>query len=115
MTASAMELQLSRRAQRELDRRSLPLIVEVELYFSCLIRKRVYFPSTAHPDARPLVTANDRLRVYFRPVMGQACTIPADGKPTLIAFPLQRGDAFSPRWLRLDFKAGVWQGEYGFV
>ncbi len=115
MTTSSVELRLSRRAERELARQARPLVVEVELYFSCLIRKRVYFPPAAHADARPLSTTHGKLQVFFRPVMGQACAIPADGKPVLTAFPLQKDLAFTPRWLRLDFKAGRWQGDYGFV
>lgn len=109
-----LELRLSAAAQTALAARSAPLIVEMELYFSCLIRKRVQFLSAPHPDAM-CVTLDERLTVCFRPVMTRKCELhEVAGKPELEGFPIARPEAFVPKWLALDFRRGVWSGEFGF-
>jgi len=35
-------------------------------------------------------------------------------EPPLTDFPIQKSDAFIPKWLRIDFKRGTWQGDFGF-
>jgi hypothetical protein len=37
-----------------------------------------------------------------------------DGGPPLDAFPIQRPEAFLPKWLALDFRWGAWSGEFSF-
>jgi hypothetical protein len=109
-----LEVRLSTAAGTALAARSAPLIVEMELYFSCLIRKRVRFLSATHPGAfcAPL---DDRLTVCFRPVMTRHCALSAvEGQPELETFPIQRPEAFLPKWLALDFRRGTWSGEYSF-
>lgn len=109
-----VRLQLSRAAEDALARRHEPLIAEMELYFSCLIRKRVRFPEQPHADALCATVSND-LVICFRPVMTRACSIQeAAGKPELDAFPIRRPDAFIPKSLSLDFRHDTWSGEYGF-
>jgi hypothetical protein len=39
----SLEIRLTRAAQQALARRATPLVVEMELLFSCLRRKRVHF------------------------------------------------------------------------
>jgi hypothetical protein len=106
-------VRLSETAQRALEHRHAPLVVEMEMYFSCLIRMRVRFY-----DADPALTAtpvSDRLAIRFRPVMSERCDMHAvDGKPALTEFPIVRRAPFVPRWLNLDFKKGKWIGEFGY-
>ncbi len=97
-----------------LAERGTPLVVEMELYFSCLIRKRVRFLSAPHPDAFG-ATADDRLTVCFRPVMTRTCALSdVEGQPELEAFPIQRPEVFLPKWLALDIHRGAWSGEFSF-
>jgi hypothetical protein len=110
----AVQLQLSRAAEAALARRTTPLVAEMELYFSCLIRKRVRFPEQPHADAL-CATASDSLVVCFRPVMTRACSMQeVAGQPELDAFPIRRPDAFIPKSLSLDFHHDTWSGEFGF-
>ena len=37
-----------------------------------------------------------------------------EGSPELEAFPIQRPEAFLPKWLAVDFRHGDWSGEFGF-
>ena len=109
-----LEVRLSTAARTALAAQGTPLVVEMELYFSCLIRKRVQFLSAPHPDAF-CTTVDDRLTVCFRPVMTRQCTLSdVAGEPELEGFPIQRPEAFLPKWLALDFRRGVWSGEFSF-
>jgi len=109
-----LEVRLSSAASAALTARGTPLVVEMELYFSCLIRKRVRFLSAPHPDAFCAVV-DDRLTVCFRPVMTRKCDLSeVEGQPELEAFPIQRPEAFVPKWLALDFRRGAWSGEFSF-
>jgi hypothetical protein len=108
----ALNLRLSAAAAQALRAAPGPRVVEMELYFSCLIRKRVRVIDAPHPDAL-CAAVDDHLTVCFRPVMTRACAI--DGQaPELESFPIRRPEAFTPRWLTLDIRAGNWSGEFGF-
>jgi len=109
-----LEVRLSAAASAALAARATPLVVEMELYFSCLIRKRVQFLPAAHPDAL-CVSLDEQLTVCFRPVMTRQCTLSdVEDKPDLEGFPIQRPEAFVPKRLALDFRRGAWSGEFGF-
>jgi hypothetical protein len=112
MTSSFLKITLSRRAEQALAARQAPLRLELELFFSCLIRKQVQAVETHHRDARPLACADHRLDLAFRPVMTHTCSF--DAPHSVEAFPLARPDAFRPRWLRLDYKNSQWLGEFGY-
>lgn len=99
-------------ADRALEQRETPLEAQMELYFSCLIRLKVRFRDTTADDA---VAAGERLNISFRPVMTEACGIDYEGdEPPVTDFPLQRREAFTPHWIRIDYRNGQWQGEFGF-
>ena len=89
------------------------LLVEMELYFSCLIRKRVR--TFDNPDVQGSVAVNDKLAVRFHPVMSQRCEVEdnLDGPP-LTDFPIVHGERFSPTWLEIDYRDGQWGGEFGY-
>lgn len=112
----ALELRLSPRATAALAAPGAPLAIEMELYFSCLLRKRVYFRTEARADVAAQARLNERVTVSFRPVMTKACSVrEAEGAPELETFPLKRVAAFTPHWLALDYRAGRWTGDFGFA
>lgn len=109
-----LEVRISAAAIAALSARAAPLVVEMELYFSCLIRKRVQFPAAAHPDAF-CTTVDERLTICFRPVMTRKCALSdVEGKPEMEGFPIVRPEAFIPKWLRLGFSRNAWSGEFSF-
>lgn len=109
----AVALTLTSRARRALADLSEPLVVEMELYFSCLIRKAVRF--CAHSPDREATQAGDKLYVRFRPVGSRACGLKlSEGKPRLDDFPVANPRAYTPDWVRVDFKRGEWLGEFGY-
>ena len=102
------------KAERELNKRKAPLYAEMELYFSCLIRMKVRFYEQAmHSES---VAVSDKLMLNFRPVMTAKCDTHYDGdEPPLTDFPIQKPEAFVPKWLKIDFKNGSWTGAFGMV
>jgi hypothetical protein len=109
-----LELHLSKAAHDALAALNEPLIVEMELYFSCLIRKRVRFLSGPHPGAL-CVSVDEHFTVCFRPVMTRKCELSeVEDQPELDTFPIQRPEAFVPKSLMLDFRRGAWSGEFSY-
>jgi len=108
-----VQIELSKSAQSYLEQIKEPLFVEMELYFSCLIRKKVRFNSeNARANA---VSVADRLAVSFHPVMTRTCQKDYEGDaPPLTEFPIANAAPYVPRWLRIDCKAGEWSGEFGY-
>ena len=103
---------LSHAAVSALSNRSKPLIAEMELYFSCLIRKKVRFRENMEGD---LINVTDQLAVRFRPVMTKTCGVDYEGdEPPLTDFPIKKPESFVPHWLKIDFKKNEWIGEFGF-
>lgn len=117
-----IDVTLSEKARNALSRRIKPLAVEMELYFSCLIRKQVRFSDasinvgTSTEEKKPLeARLNDRMHIRFRPVMTKACGKDYEGdEPPLTDFPITNPRAYIPHWLHIDYKNDAWVGEFGY-
>lgn len=92
-----------------------PLQVEMELYFSCLIRKAVRFGEDACGST--FTEAGPRLRVGFRPVQTKKCSIGALTATVvpLTDMPIVKPEPFVPKWLKIDFGKQGWTGEFGWA
>ena len=103
---------LTKAAEKALSLRDKTLVAEMELYFSCLIRKQVRFKENLDGD---LTHVSENLSVRFRPVMTKSCGIDYEGnEPPLEDFPIEKPEAFVPHWLKIDYKKNEWIGEFGF-
>ena len=71
----SLEIRLTAAAQKALSQRDRPLVAEMELLFSCLLRKRVYFGD----ETAQSTPVNDRLAVRFRPIMTRHCMVAGAG------------------------------------
>lgn len=107
----SLEIRLTSAAQKALSLRDKPLVAEMELLFSCLLRKRVNFG-----DALDRTTSvNDRLAVRFRPIMTRHCRVSDfDGPPPADDFPIANPRPYVPGWLTIDYRHGKWLGEFGY-
>ena len=116
MSGKSIQLNLSSAAESQLRSLSSPLVVELEMYFSCLIRFRVVFPESAQPDYISLQSANNNLQIYFHPIMTKHCNIDEirGHDPDTETFPIKRPEKFIPKWLKLDYRQQHWVGEFGF-
>ena len=108
-----ISLQLSQSAQQQLASLNAVMCVEMELYFSCLIRKRLRFSEACNTDNS--VKINDKLYVRLHPVMTKACSMDDSGsEPPLTDFPIKKLTAYVPKWLNIDYRSGQWCGEFGY-
>ncbi len=109
-------ISLSNTARNALSQRDTPLTVEMELYFSCLIRKRVRFYDTAQAGDKALTAQlPPHLQLQFRPVMTRTCGRDYEGdEPPLTDFPIANPTPYVPHWLHIDYRHGEWQGEFGY-
>ena len=101
-----VRVEWSKAADNALSALSSPLSVETELYFSCLIRKKVRFGDKAHSAV--FLPVNER-------VVTNVCR--ADGETQeidLVDFPIKNPAAFVPRWLKIAYRRGNWEGEFGY-
>lgn len=115
LNTKTLTIALSPAARDALQQRSANLYVQMELYFSCLIRLKVRFYEMAPVTETPWLPVSEKLFVNFRPVMTAQCTNEYEGdEPPLTDFPIARDAPFTPRWLHLDFRQGKWLGEFGY-
>ncbi len=107
-------LTLTDAAQRVVTERATPLVAEMELYFSCLIRLKVRFREQT--DLSNSMKVMDNLHLRFRPVMTAQCDLNYEGdEPPLTDFPIAKPEAFVPHWLKIDFRHGKLEGEFGYT
>ena len=108
----SIKITLTRAAQAALAQRDMPLVAEMELLFSCLLRKRVHFGDAA-AESTPV---NDRLAVRFTPLMTRRCSVAEGGAtPPSERFPLENPAPYVPKWLTIDYRRGEWVGDFGYV
>lgn len=109
-----LQVRWTARAERELQRLESGLVVELQLYFSCVVKKRVLFhPGPAGFDP---VAVDDRFGLVFQPVAAAACD------PEKFAASYPRGRQLSgdrarrmlPRRVELDYRRGNWEGQFHF-
>lgn len=109
-----VDIHLTRAANKKLSGISHPLCVQMELYFSCLIRKRVLFNEVTAVPSGAQVT--DKLYVEFRPVMTRTCSlVSTSGDDDILTdFPIEDIKPFIPKWMKIGYRRGSWQGEFGY-
>lgn len=108
-----VSVEWSKAAARELAGRAQPLVVEQELYFSCLVKKFVHFHETA-PN-RLTTSVTDKLAIFFRPVTSSACSFEvADrlGRQPEIELDTSNVRKIAPKRVTIDFVKGEWKGSY---
>lgn len=108
-----VEIEWTRRANAALESREAPLVVELRLYFSCVVKKQVFFHDSADFDTTPV---NQHLALCFRPLTAAAC----DPIEFAAKYPVGRdlGDGVAarmvPRAVSLDFRRGNWEGRFSY-
>jgi hypothetical protein len=111
LDGKAVQISLTSRAARVLSQRSLPIYVELELYFSCMLVKHVNFREKPAAAESPVeVTRN--LFVYFRPVMRENCEFEKILATPKTDMPVADGKRFVPKRVEIDYKSGNWTGQY---
>lgn len=110
----------SRAAQAALVRRPHPLTLELELYFSCLVKKFVRFDESpaeceAAETIAETVTVGEHLRLRFRTVTSTACSIDVAqrlGRQPEVELDGAVARRLAPRRVWLDHRRGAWTANY---
>lgn len=102
-------------AARELAKRTTPLYVELELYFSCLVKKFVHFRDDSR--GRATVAVGNGLHLYFRPVTSTACTFAVAerlGRQPEMEIESKALSHVAPKRVFIDHVGGAWRGGFWF-
>lgn len=99
------------RAERALRARRTALPVEMQLYFACVLMKRVLFPE--QPPAEGLAVAG-RFLVSLRTVESDRCdpVAFADKHPARRELDSAGARRMRAKELLLDYRQGQWRGEF---
>lgn len=101
------------RAARALTSRRDPLLIEMQLYFSCVVKKRVVFHDRADFET---VAVNDKILVGYSAVQSAVC----DPETFARDYPQGRkldskaAMKMQPSKLNIDFRQSEWQGQIEF-
>lgn len=107
ISGKEFEVFCSSSADRMLARRTMPLIVELELAFACFVRKKVHFHETS--TSMNVIHVNGKLALLISTIVPDTCEKAAKiGNSATITL-----RNFMPKWVRVDFVKGKWVGEYG--
>lgn len=124
-----MNIELSQRAMQQDLLLDNTLLIEIQIYFSCLLGKRLAFYSdtdlhgTWQVEEKELFRSmindaqqlTDNIYIRFNTVMTKACPV-SDyiGPPPVTDFTISNQSPYVPSWLNIDFKKDEWSGEYGW-
>ena len=99
-------------AQEGLTKRSHPLNIEMQLYFSCVVKKRVLFHDGTGLGA---LEVNNLINVSFRSVQSAVCSPEEFSRVYPEARELNAvSKKMTPSSLKFDFRGGEWVGEFGY-
>lgn len=115
LNGRTVQVEVTPAAEHALAARSEPLYVELELYFSCLVKKFVHFRTDSR--GKPTVPAGDNLLLYFRPVTSTACTFEVAerlGRQPEKEIDSEALHHVAPKRVRIDHVNGEWRGSYSF-
>jgi len=119
---------LSKQAEAQSNSLNSALLIEIQIYFSCMLGKRLAFYTDQQmkgtwkldedsfckllTDSQKLT---DNIYVRFNTVMTKHCPV-ADyqGPPPVTDFVIKNQKPYVPEWLNIDFVKGEWTGEYGW-
>jgi len=106
-----LKIEWTQRAQQQLLIRSRPLIIEMQLYFSCVVKKRVLFSEHANFESQPV---NNKFCIAFHPVEAASCDPVEFAKnfPAKREFDSIAAKKMHPGILKFDFVQNSWQGEF---
>lgn len=102
------------RAQQTLESLESPLLVEMQLYFSCMIKKRVLFHSLHDSAVSDTIIVNNNLAIIMRAVQASSC----DPVEFARHYPARRvletpaAKSMQARQLDIDCRHGQWHGEF---
>ncbi|MCW8909692.1 MAG: hypothetical protein OQK76_03615 [Gammaproteobacteria bacterium] len=123
-----IDIKLSRSAADQSQQLTSRLIIEIQIYFSCLLGKRLAFYSEQpmsgcwqleqdefEKTLQDTQQLTDHIYIRFNTVMTKDCPV-SDyaGPPPVTDFTIRNLKPYVPSWLNIDYKNGQWSGKYGW-
>lgn len=125
----AVDITFSKKASSQSEKLHSNLLIEMQIYFSCLLGKRLAFytdkkmKGTWQLETDLFVSMlddskkfTDNIYIRFNTVMTKDCPVSEyEGPPPVTDFKINNQKPYVPDWLKVDFKDGEWFGEYGWL
>ncbi|VAW70931.1 hypothetical protein MNBD_GAMMA09-3922 [hydrothermal vent metagenome] len=107
-------IKYTERARKALQSRNTPLIIEMQIYFSCVVQKRVLFHDAYKYDAIPV---NDMFSIAIRTVESQSCDPDyyANNHPEKREMDSSSAKKMTAKELIFDFKNKTWIGSFRII
>ncbi len=104
-------IEWTQRAENELLKLESTIIIELQLYFACMVRKRVLFHTNADITH---TTVNDTFSISFRAVQSNVCDLKKypNKQTTQKELTSQAALKMHPTKLQFDYENNKWLGEY---
>jgi len=108
-----MDIYWTERANTALMARTEPLVIELQLYFSCVVQKRVLFHQQATFET---FAVNNRLELAFHPVESAVCDPTEFASMHPVGKDLSQGVAarMVPKRVEIDFRQDEWEGSFSY-
>lgn len=108
-----MAILYSKRAEKALKQRKTALIAELQLYFTCVVQKRVIFHEKADIET---INVNKSLEIAYHTVQSDACdpTEFANKHPVKKELNSKGASSMRPSSFKIDYKNGEWIGDFSF-
>lgn len=108
-----MAIMYSNRAEKALQQRTTPLIAELQLYFTCVVQKRVVFHECTVLDT---ISVNPKLKISYHTVQSNDCDPVefADKHPVKKELNSKAALSMRPALLKIDYRNGQWAGNFSF-
>ena len=106
-----MSIMYSKRAEKALQQRNVPLIAELQLYFTCVVQKRVNFHEQSDLET---ITANPHLEIAYHTVQSDACDPVefAEKHPVKKELNSKGAKSMRPSLFKIDYKDKQWIGDF---
>lgn len=106
-----MGIMYSVRAEKALQQRNTPLIAELQLYFTCVVQKRVNFHEYSDLET---ISTHSNLEIAYHTVQSNACDPVefADKHPVKNELNSKGAKSMRPSLLKIDYKDGQWIGHF---
>jgi len=123
-----VDIKLSKNANEQSRQLDSILVIEIQIYFSCLLGKRLAFYSEQAVEGAWKLSADemtdvlgkaqqltDKIYIRFNTVMTKSCPV-GDyiGPPPVTDFMIANQKPYVPNWLYIDYKNGLWSGQFGW-
>ena len=108
-----MAILYSKRAEKALQKRTKPLIAELQLYFTCVVQKRVNFHEHSELET---ISTHSNLEIAYHTVQSNDCDPVefAEKHPVKKELNSKGAQTMRPSLFKMDYKNGEWIGEFSF-